>query len=298
VVSVDQLHDRMNVVADQATAAHAAVAGMETLAETVTSDGRRIEALELHTRRTDARLGDVVDAKLAELVGPRSAELEAVRAQLLEALDAHRAETRAQVIAALHAAQAELATAMDAARAELATARDAGRTELAERAAAMAERQATLDRQAAQAVAGLDDLASSVGVALREAEDRLAERVQEQLAAVDAGVGELAEARSEIAASTASLTRKVARLQDQVHKKVAEVVAQVDGLAVSASKEAGALAPLRSDLRLLQAQVAELTEAVAELRPRRKPPAGPTKGAAARKAASPVVKGAGRRSVQ
>lgn len=295
VVSVDNLHERMNIVADQATSAHAAVAGMETLDETVASDGRRIEALELHTRRTDARLEDVVDAKLAELAGRRSAELDARLAEFAGQRGAELAGAQAQLRAALDAHLAET-------RAEVTSAVNAGRAELLERSARLEERQASLDSQAAQAVAGLDDLAAAVDVALRDAEERLGERVQAQLAVVEAAAAEVAGERSEMAASTASLTRKVARLQDQVQKKVAGVVEQVDGLARAAASDAGSLAPLRSDLRFVQTQVAQLSEAVAELRPRRQPAparkAAPAKKAAPRKAAPAPAKATRRRRDQ
>jgi uncharacterized membrane protein len=94
--------------------------------------------------------------------------------------------------------------------------------------------------------------------------------------------------RTETAADIAALQRRVAKVQDQVEKRVASVAEQVDALTTAAASEVGTLAPLRSDLRRLQAQVAELAELVAELRPRRKPPAAPVKkvSAARRRASS------------
>ncbi len=271
VVSVDQLHERMNVVADQAIAAHAAATQIETLQETVTSDGRRIEALEVHTRRTDARLGEVVQAKLSELATTRDAALEGIRAQMRAALDAHLAETRAEVTMAL----AE------------------GRQQLTDGATRMEERQAALDRQADEAVAGLDALGASMEVAVRAAQDRLAGSVQAKLAELDAVAAQVAARRDEIDASMASVTRKVAA-----------VVERMDTLAAKAAREAGALAPLRSDLRLLQVQVTELAATVGDTRSRRKAPAAPAKKVLAapakkvpvapvKKAVAPAKKAAG-----
>ncbi len=275
VVSVDQLEERLRTVGELATAAWSAVAGMETMEDTVLSDGRRIEALEIHTHRTDARLGDVVDAKLAELAGERGAELDEigdkVQRQMRAALDAHLVETRAEVTLAL----------------------GQGRTELADGAARLVERQAALDAQAAKAVAGLDALGASVEIALAEAEARLGEVVNHRLAELDEVAAEVAEARATTDAAVAALSRKVARSQDQVLKRVAGVTEQVDGMVKAAAVEAGMLAPLRSDVRQLQRQVAELTELLDELRPKRKPPAAK---APARKVPATPAKAPRRRS--
>jgi len=271
VVSVDELHERMNLVADQSTAAHAAATQIDTLQETVTSDGRRLEALEVHTRRTDARLGEVVDAKLSEQAARRGAELEDTQAQLRAALDAHMAETRTEVTLAL----------------------GDGRQELIEGAARLEQRQSALDRQAERTVADLNALSASVESAMRKAEDRLGRTVQAKLAELEAIVAQAAAGREETAAGVASMSRKVARVQDQVQKKVAAVTDQMDALVMAAAKEAGTLAPLRSDLRLLQGQVSELAEAVDEVRPRRKAPAPPARKAPAppaRKAPAPTAR--------
>jgi len=83
-------------------------------------------------------------------------------------------------------------------------------------------------------------------------------------------------------------------VQDQVRRKVAAVVEQVEGMARTATSEAGTLAPLRSDLRLLQAQVAELADVLADLRPRRKAPATPARRVAAPAETAPAVKAATR----
>ena len=97
VVAVDSLDERMAAVTEQVAASKAVVGGVEALPDAVASDGRRIEALEEHTRRTDAHLSDLVDAKLAELSAERLAELAAARSQLRESVDAHLADVRAEV---------------------------------------------------------------------------------------------------------------------------------------------------------------------------------------------------------
>ena len=277
VVSVDKLHERMNVVADQAVAAHAAATKIETLDETLTSDGRRIEALEIHTRRTDARLGDVVEAKLAE---QRGAEREGVQEQLRAALDAHLTETRAEVTLALGHGRQEL---IDGA-ARLDERQAAFEGQAAAAAARLEERMDAYGRQAADAAAGLEAIDASVSAGLREAEERLRKAVEAKLAAFDAVAAQLAEGRAELASTVASLTRSVGRVQDQVQAKVTTLAEQVDGMARAAALENSSLAPLRSDLRLLQAQVAELAELVTTVRPRRQATAVPAKKAVAKKA--------------
>ena len=312
VISVDELDQRMETVAGQAAAAEAAVARFEVLEETVGSDGRRIEALEVHTRRTDARLGEVVDEKLAEISDERGAELEGV---LRNAHEAHLAETRAEVTSALGEGRRQLAAGM----------------------ATLDRRQAELDGQATDAATRLDALAASVEVALRKGEaqvartldtrlaildtvaarvatidtiakkvatidtvarkvaiiDTMAKKVATidalaiQVATVDSATEHVTGQQSETAAGVAALERRLAKVQEQVETNVASMVEQVDTLARAAAGEAGSLAPLRSDLRLLQAQVAELAGVVAELRPRRKAPAVPAKKeSAARRRAS------------
>ena len=249
VVSVDALQDRMNDVAEQSRTASGAVAGLETLRETVVSDGRRIEALEIHTRRTDARLGEVVAAKLGEVAGQRDTELSAmredlrtsvdsVRVHLRSALDSHLAETREEVTLALGQARADVAAG------------------------------------AAQ---------------LRQAEGRLGEAVAAKLAEVDVAASRVGDADAAVTA----LAKRVAKALDESDRKVAGLTEQVGPLVKAARAEAGALAPLRSDVRHLQAQVAELGELVAELRPKRKAVAAkpaPVKKTAPVKKAAPAAK--------
>ncbi len=286
VVTVDELDERMHTVAGQAADAEAAVARFELMEETVSSDGRRIEALEVHTRRTDARLGQVIDEKLAELAGERGADLDGAQRRLRDALDAHLVETRAEVTLAL----------------------GDGREQLAAGAAALDERHAELDAQATDAAVRLEALVASVEVALSEGEERVAQTMDARLAILDTVAAKVAtidtvaarlatlddlvarvgRGRTETTAGIAALQRQVAKVQDQVEKRVASVSEQVDALATAAAGEVGTLAPLRSDLHRLQAQVTELAEVVAELRPRRKPPAAPVKkvSAARRRASS------------
>lgn len=266
VVAVDRLEERIEVVADQATAAQAVVADIEVMRETLASDGRRVEALETHTRRTDVRLTDLVAAKLADLAGTRSTELDKVR----EEVDAFRDDLAAQVAAAIDVV---LDAHLEVTRAEVSAAITEGRAELAAGAAQLDARQAALDAQAAKAVAGLDLLSASVDTALREAEERLGDSVQARLDDLDAVAAQVAQARADLAVTSTALTRKLSRSQDQLQKKLAAVLEEVDALARAAAAEAGALAPLRSDVRQLQRQVTELTGLVADAAPLRKAPA-------------------------
>jgi hypothetical protein len=272
VVSVDRLEERMNTVAEQSTAAWAAVAGLETMQETVASDGRRIEALEVHTRRTDARLGDVVDAKVTEIVDPRIAQIDAALAEGSARLDARQAALDEQAVQA--------AADLDTRRAAL--------DEQAARAAAdLDARRAALDEQAAHAVESLEALSASVQAALDEAQASLTATVDGRLSAVEA-------AAADRDAGAASLGRRLTRIQEGMRKSLAAMTEQIEAAAAAARRDAGALAPLRSDVRALQGQVAELTELVADLRPKRKAAAGPaptsTAGAArARKAAALLI---------
>ena len=307
VVSVDLLEERMHAVAEQATAAWTAVAGIETLQETVTSDGRRIEALEMHTRRTDARLGDVVEAKLAEQAGQDGVRLEEFRDELRAAVDKVQEQVAttlaglpAQVGAAAAGVRSQMRTALDAhlaeTRAEVTLALGKGREELAAGAAQLESLQAAFDQQAARTVASLDTLRTSVEATLWEAEARLGQTVHDKLADAEAVAGRIATDRAELDAAVQSLTLRVAKAQEQLLKRMAAVTEQVEGLTGAAAAETSSLAPLRSDLRLLRGQVEELAEVVADLRPKRKAPTVPAKrpSAVARKlaAAAPATKAA------
>ncbi|MGI8808118.1 MAG: hypothetical protein ACR2KK_09815 [Acidimicrobiales bacterium] len=308
VVSVDTLEERMHLVSEQATAAWTAVAGIETLQETVGSDGRRIEALETHTRRTDARLGDVVDAKLAERAGAEGAGLEQVREELRAAVDKVQEQVTTalgalpgEVSASAEGLQGQMRAALDAhlaeTRAEVTLALGEARAELAAGAEQVEALQLALDQQSAKAMARLDALGASVEASIQGAEERLDRTVGARLAEVEAAAADVAETRAALGATVASLSRKVARVQDQVQKKSAAVSDQMAALVKSAAAEAGSLAPLRSDLRLLQAQVADLAEVVEHPRPKRKAPVKKAAPAAARKAApAPARKAAARRA--
>ncbi|HEV2758305.1 MAG TPA: hypothetical protein VGV86_01945 [Acidimicrobiales bacterium] len=305
VVSVDLLEERMHTVAEQSTAAWTAVAGMETLQETVTSDGRRIEALETHTRRTDARLGELVEAKLAEQGGHGGTQLEDIRDELRAAVDKVQEQVSvtlaglpAQVGAAAAGVGDQMRSALDAhlaeTRAEVTLALGEGRAELEAGAAQLDALQTAFDQQAAKTVASLDALSTSVEATLWDAEVRLGQTVHAKVADAEAIAAQVAIDRAEVDAAVASLTRRVAKAQEQLLKRMDAVTEQVERLTRAATAEAGSLAPLRSDLRLLRGQVQELTEVVDELRPKRKAPAAPAKrpSAVARKlaAAAPAQK--------
>jgi len=206
------------------------VISVDGLEEAASSARERIEALEVHTRRTDARLTELVDAKLAEVAGAPVAALaemrtvvDGLRTHLHAALDAHLVATREDVARAL----------------------DGSLGQLSSRAAE------------------LEEAAASVEAGLRAAEQRIVETA-------DAN------------------DRRLTAAQEESQETLAGVVARVDGLVRAAAAEAGALAPLRSDVRHLKAQVAELADLVAELRPKRKAPAkkapAPAAAPAAKKA--------------
>ena len=179
VVSVDELDERMTVATEQAAAAQAALARVEALPDAVASDGVRIEALEEHTRRTDARLGELVDAKLAELAASRVAEMAEARDQLRASVDAHLADTRAEVAFSLAEGRTEVAAgihqveqavaAVDALSARV----DGAAAGVAEGRAEVAAALAALDRRAAEAEDQIrrqvDELAVQVGALVKTA---------------------------------------------------------------------------------------------------------------------------------
>ena len=271
VVSVDELDERMARVTEEATAAQAAVARVEALPDEVASDGRRIEALEEHTRRTDARLGELVNAKLDELAAERMREMADVRDQLRASVDAHLADTRAEVAFTLAEGRTEVAAG----------------TKRMEEAVGHVE---ALGARADQAVqARLDELEKAAG--------EVADGRVEVAAAVADLDRRAAETREEAATAIAALDRRADETEDRVRRQVDDLAAQVAALVRTASSEGGVLAPLRSDIRMLQAQVSELSESITELRPRRKaaaePALSPAKKAVAervKQAAAPAKK--------
>ncbi|MDQ4068679.1 MAG: hypothetical protein M3203_04260, partial [Actinomycetota bacterium] len=206
--SVERLEERMTTVTEEAKAATAAVADADL----------RMGALEEHTRRTDARLTDLVDAKLSEVATERIAELDEFRAQLRNALDAHLAETRADVASAVGEGRHELAV---------------GAARLDRREAALAEAEERLVEAVEAKLADIDGVAERM-VAAREL-----------MAGAVASVEETA-ARAED------------RLREGLSALRAEVDAIAAATARAAFAEEGALAPVRSDVRRLQAEVAEL----------------------------------------
>lgn len=279
LLSVERLDERMTALAEQVVGVASSV---ETLNETVASDGHRIEALELHTRRTDARLTDLVESKLSELAGRQATDFDALRAQVRGVLDDHLAETQAEVLSTLAEGRQELADQ---------------RAELAAETARLDELRAGLDRRAADTVATLEALGTSVETALREAEERLAERVQVRMADLESLAAQVAEARGEVASSSETLTRRYTRGQERLKAKMDDLRAKVDAVAEESAKaaatEAGMLAPIRSDLRQLQTEMADLADALAQVGARKKPPAPPPPKPSARDRAAAVAARAG-----
>lgn len=164
-----------------------------TVREELAADGRRIEALEIHTRRTDERLTELVHGKLAEVGGDRLAELEEFRGQLRTALDTHLADTRVEVSTTTGAARQELG-----------------------------ELQAALDREVSHAVARLESLGLSVQDRLREAEASVAAAVAARLSELDPVADGIEQHRAEVAGlaeqfrSLAEVTRKAAFADDAI----------------------------------------------------------------------------------
>jgi len=271
VVSVDELDERMSTVTDQAASAHAAVERVEALPDAVASDGRRIEALEEHTRRTDARLGELVDAKLDELVGQRLAEMDDARDQLRASVDAHLTDVRAEVAFTLAEGRTEVAAGTN-----------------------------RIDQLRAE----VDALGAKLETARHDAEERLDQAVQARLEELGKAAAGVATERAEVTAALEALDRRAAESEERVRRQVDELAVQVAALVKTASTEGGTLAPLRSDIRMLQAQVAELSETLADLRPRRKveaaPALSPAKKAVAERAkkSAPVKTTPGRRRAQ
>jgi colicin import membrane protein len=253
VVSVDELDERMTVVTAQAAAAEATVERLEALPDAVVSDGHRIEALEEHTRRTDARLADLVDAKLAELASERLVEMAATRDELRESVDAHLADVRAEVAFTLGEGRAEVAAGTN---------------------------------RVEDALAAVDALGASIESSRQESEARLTHAVQMRLDELEKAAAEVSEGRAEVAAAVAALDRRADEAEAKVRGQVDELAVQVAALVKTASTEGGTLAPLRSDIRMLQERLSELAETVEQLRPRRKA-AAPVKKAV-RRAAPPA----------
>ncbi len=253
VVSVDELDERMTLVTAQTAAAEATVARLEALPDAVASDGRRIEALEEHTRRTDARLAELVDAKLAELASERLVEMAATRDQLRQSVDAHLTDVRAEVAFTLGEGRAEVAAGT---------------------------------KRVEEALAAVGTLGASIESSRQEAEARLTHAVQVRLDELEKAAAEVSEGRAEVAAAVAALDRRAAEAEAKVRGQVDELAVQVAALVKTASTEGGTLAPLRSDIRMLQERLSELAETVDQLRPRRKA-AAPVKKAV-RRAAPPA----------
>lgn len=241
VVSVDALNERMAAATREWASVKATLARLETLPDAVASDGRRIEAIEAHTRRTDAHLDVLVDAKLAAASARHQAEVASARDELAVSLDAGMSGIRADVARALGEGRAEVA--------------------------AGARR--------------IDAALDAIDRSRRDAEERLVHAVGVRLDELDKAAAEVAAGRAEAAAALAALDRRTDEAEDRVRRQVEGLAVQVAGLVRTATAEGGVLAPLRSDIRLLQDRVAELAESVAELRPRRRadaPKAPATRG--------------------
>jgi hypothetical protein len=204
VVSVDELDERMTVVTAQAAAAEATVERLEALPDAVVSDGHRIEALEEHTRRTDARLADLVDAKLAELASERLVEMAATRDELRESVDAHLADVRAEVAFTLGEGRAEVAAGTN---------------------------------RVEDALAAVDALGASIESSRQESEARLTHAVQMRLDELEKAAAEVSEGRAEVAAAVAALDRRADEAEAKVRGQVDELAVQVAALVKTASTE-------------------------------------------------------------
>lgn len=271
VVSVDKLEEQMHLVTGQAAAADAAVAGVALLPETVASDGRRIEALEVHTRRTDARLGELVDAKLAELAAQRLADVDAVRHELRTALDAHLAEIRAEVATSLGESRVEAA---------------AGATRFEERLAIFDALEDRIEQALQARLSALDAAAAEIGTSraeLARAQEKVEDRVEGLAQQVDVLVkaastegGVLAPVRSDLRL----LQAHVAELADTVaglpRRKVAAPAAKAAPIKKPPAKKLPA--KKAAVARTLPAKTLPAKKAVA-----RKVPAAPGKAAARRR---------------
>ncbi len=226
----------------------------------------RLDAVERQQREGSDRANEGVEARLAEVVERRRAEFDELRRELGDSVASQLLAGRTDIGTV---ASGHVRSALDA---HLAETRE-------EVTLALGQSRTDLAAGAAQ----LEALVVSVERTVQEAE-----AMASHLAGADAARADAADA------AVASLGRKVAKAQVHTEQKLAGVVEQVGVLVKAAANEAGALAPLRSDVGQLQAQLAELAELVAELRPRRKAPArkaAPAKKAApARKAAAPVKK--------
>ncbi len=295
--SQEKIDERLRAMAGQV----ASVAGsVEILDTTVASDGSRLEALELHTRRTDAKLTDLVEERFATLASARGEELDRFRDELRNEIstavaraEAQGAELRAAVDRSAAAARDELASTVELARSALAAGAErveAQREELRAQVAgqvsdAAAELAAVLDAARAEVASGT--------VRLEEGQRELGTRLAEAAAA--------SEAQSALQEAVAALGRRADRAQDRARKISDRIDQLAADLARAGSAESAALAPLRSDVRALQAQVAELAEALSARPSPRKaalavaaPPAAKVTAAekaqavAARKAAIPA----------
>lgn len=248
------------------------VRGQEQLSE-------RLEALEMHTRRTDERLTQLVEAKIAAMTtGDPEAAIAAVKIDLEEALEERLGEVRSQIAG----------TAADAEANQAAT-----RGQVEGQVTELGGQVAELSGRLAAATSGLGGLGDSLAADQarmdtletrgHELEERLAQAIDaqrqaasEERAAERAGLSaELSRIRSELVEAATAQTRTSSKDLSQLRKGLEDVVGRVEKLAsavaASASAEAGALAPLRSDVRMLQTQVSELTEARGEARARRQP---------------------------
>jgi hypothetical protein len=291
-----QLDERMVVASDQAAAL---ASTSEVLYSTVAADGARIEALELHTRRTDAKLQELVDEKYAQLSAERATELSRFRDELEAGVAAELGRLRAEVSTAVERASHELAAATallaeqragsEAALAAQVEEVRAATTSLLEAAREdVAARVAQLDGRRAELETTVTSTVDQVRAELATMADAFRTDVETRTASLEARAAELAErapelaaADAELAETLASLGRKSARAEDRVRGKLAALGERIDGLAAALERavaaESGALAPLRSDVRALQDQLAELVAAA--------PPRPPAQKATAAKKA-------------
>ena len=241
VLAVEQLDGRMTGVAEQATAVASAV---EVLNETVRSDGGRIEALEVHTRRTDAHLTDLVEAKLAEVVEPRLGGPYETPTGLQEALSAQLQGARTEIAAAVADANRRFLAAVE---------------RLDERMHALAEQTAATVHR----VQRLDDTIGSEAARV-ESLERQARRVDARLRELaEARNAQLAELRSALDAHAAEVRAEVGGAVSDGRRQLMAVAARLEERQADLDHAAGAVAGLMEGAR---AEVEPVARQVAEIR--------------------------------
>ena len=230
-------------------------ARVDGLGSAAQAGAERIEALEVHTRRTDGKLTELVEEKFAVFRSDRGVELEKFRTDLQRAVSGQVERIRADVAAALGVAGADLARQRIELQARLAT----------DSAEARAEMVAMLDGARAELAAGMAELdarrllLAGEGAAL---EARL--QVNAELTSTVTALGERA---GDARAALGALAERVDQLAEQIGR--------------AGSLESSTLAPLRSDMQTIQSRLDEVADNLAALGSARKSPSA--EPAAARK---------------